>query len=301
MIHATTQLGIERESVSSDGAEFRAILATNGEASDGHVLHVPGIQMRQSIPLLFRHDSTPMVPTLGRVSDPQVVRESGLDRLRVTSRINLVSGGDQDSLIGIRQGFAALVRSGDLDAMSIRWDPVVGKFVSRASLPASHPAHVPRGTEGPAQFGTFFEASIAREGSLVAIGADPEALVGRARSAQSVTEEAFWLTVAGRETPSSVVSAVPIEHRSLFDALPQLLSQAVRDGVAEAMERMRELREEEADLQSEADEEPERVEPKNDTPTVRHLSGEDLRRLMRETAGQSADRRIADALGRIIK
>lgn len=299
MIHAWTRLAIERESVRAEGAEFRATLATNGEASDGHVLSVAGIRMKDSIPLLFRHDSTPMVPLLGRVSQPEKIREGALERLRVTSRINLESGGDQDSLVGIRQGFAALVRSGDLDAMSIRWDPVFGKFVPRSQLPDGHPAKVGADTEGPARFGTFFEESIALEGSLVAIGADPEALAGRARSAQSVTEEAFWLALSGREDAGAVKIDVPREHQSLFDVLPKLIAAAVREGVSEVAERLREHREEEAEIERPAIQEPERAEQKIETPRHRLLSGDDLRRLMRETAAESAERKIAAAFGRL--
>ena len=63
-IDAWTRFAIEGREGGSPGS-FRAILATDGEADDGHILSIPGMRVPDSMPMLFRHASTIEIPTLG--------------------------------------------------------------------------------------------------------------------------------------------------------------------------------------------------------------------------------------------
>jgi hypothetical protein len=58
-------LSIERGAVNMDTGEFPMIAATEGEASDGHILSIDGLDMPARQPMLFGHQSTPDIPSLG--------------------------------------------------------------------------------------------------------------------------------------------------------------------------------------------------------------------------------------------
>ena len=298
-VHAERSFHVEREGLADDGGRFRAVLATSGEASDGHILSIDGMRIDGSIPMLFRHDSTPQIPTLGRIEEPMKSRDGNLEVLRVTGRFDL-EGEAGDPLLAIRKGFASLVRSGALDAMSVRWDPIPGKFVPRASLPDGHPAKAERGTPGPAASGMFFEQSIAKEGSIVAIGADPGALVGRARASTSAFEEAFWSVLAGQIGAREEPGDVKIEEADFLAAVREAVLVEVRDSFRNQFDELREQFAMEAESESPA------IEESREAPieTVRvaaprSIAADELRKLLRETASDSAARRIAHALGRI--
>lgn len=307
---AWTRFAIERAASGGVPGEFRAALATNGEASDGHILSIAGMRVPDSMPMLFRHQSTIEIPALGRIVDPQKSRDGNAEVLRVTGRFDL-EGEAGDPLLAIRRGFASMVSQGTLDAMSVRWDPVFGKFVPRSSLPEDHFAHKPRGTEGPGAFGMFFEESIAQEGSIVAIGADPNALMGRAKESESAFEEAYWTVLAGRMGRGEAAEYVQTEDRAAFEAMTKVLVEAIR---AESREAFKLMREHEDDL----GESPEPVEAKAPTKVTsrevpveektetkkaepRRLDSAGLRDLIRETAAASADRKLDHALGRITR
>ncbi len=305
-----TRFAIERESVKDTLGKFRAILATGGEASDSHILSIPGMQVPESMPMLFRHDSVVDIPILGRITSPSKSGGSGAKAvLRITGEFDL-EGDTTDPLLAIRRGFASLVQQGTLDAMSVRWDPVFGKFVPRTSLPKGHFAFAE--PDGPNSFGMFFEESKAREGSIVALGADPDALMGRARHSGSAFEEAYWTVLAGRVGSREVSIEIPDNQRVMFEALTKVLVEAVRHETREAFQL---VREHEADLGESLSEiarakaEEERVnreaitkkKEKEETETVesRKLGGAALRSLILETAEESVSRRIDHALGRI--
>jgi len=304
---AWTRFAIERESTGGELGVFRSVLATSGEASDGHVLSIEGMRVPDSMPLLFRHQSTVEIPTLGRVEHPTKSQEAGREVLRVSGRID-TEGEAGDPLLAIRRGFASLVQSGSLDAMSVRWDPVFGKFVPRSTLPEDHHAYASRNTEGPAAFGMYFEESEAREGSIVAIGADPAALVGRANEAASMFEEAFWLTVAGRVSRGDAAPEIPAEQRAIFETLTKIAVDTIQRETREIFslltrEQEEELGESLAPVEVEAPtEETVREAPVEDEtkPAEPEAIGRDkLRGLILETAKESADRKLAFALGRV--
>jgi hypothetical protein len=189
---------IERAGDNDEVGTFRAVLASEGEASDGHILSIRGMQVPDSMPMLFRHSSDGHIPALGRITNPEKTRIDGVASLRVTGAFDMGSGGDDDPFAAIRRGMAHMVRSGTLDAMSVRWDEVPGKVTARRNLPSDHPAFVDaqRDPDHPGVWGHFFDESIAREGSVVAIGADPAALMGRSQETDDPLEQTFWSALA---------------------------------------------------------------------------------------------------------
>lgn len=164
---------LERGALNLETGEFQMTLATDGEASDGHILNIDGAITQPRMPLLFNHSSTEAIPVLGSVVETR--KEGG--KLRATGRFNL-SGEDQ--LADLRRGIAQLVSDGDLRAVSVRWEGT--KSVRRTALPESHPHYVKPGTGGAKEWGHYFEKWRVLEGSVVSIGADPKALIGRAQS-----------------------------------------------------------------------------------------------------------------------
>ena len=312
-VTAWTNFAIERESTATRG-EFRSVLATSGEASDGHILSIRGMTVPVTMPMLFRHNSTVEIPALGRIVDPVKSRDGDIEVLRVTGRFDL-EGDPNDPLLAIRKGFASMVQQGTLDAMSIRWDPIFGKFVPRSTLGKDHPAHVPPGTEGPANWGMYFEESRAQEGSIVAIGADPQALMGRAHDAESMFEEAYWTVLAGRMGAGEAIPEVPLEQRELFAAMTKVVVDTVRETVQETFTLMRERSEEDDDGESRSVESIEDLSVDDETsrevpvetveydapPQIRRLEGDSLKSLIRETASESVERRLGFALGKVVK
>lgn len=304
-----TRFAIERESVGKTLGEFRAILATSGEASDDHILSISGMEVPDSMPMLFRHNSTVEIPVLGRIVKPVKSGSGSSAVVRVTGEFDL-EGDTNDPLLAIRRGFASLVQQTSLDAMSVRWDSVFGKFVSRTSLPKDHFAFAE--PDGPHSFGMFFEESVAREGSIVAIGADPSALMGRAKDSKSVFEEAYWLVLAGRVNSREVTVEIPPDQRIMFEALTKVVVEAVRTESREAFKLMREHEDElgeslldEADAKAEAKkasrEVPVETKETETKAEPRVLGCAGLRDLLEESASTSATRRIDFALGRITR
>lgn len=163
---------LERGALDLSTGRFPATLATDGEASDGHILSIEGAEIGDRIPLQFSHRSELMAPVLGSIIEPKKTRSA----LKVTGVINLA--GD-DPLAEIRRGFAQLIHDGDLGAMSVSWS---GSGVPRTQLPVGHQAALKKSSPPQSQYGLFFDRWRANEGSVVAVGADPKALMGRAES-----------------------------------------------------------------------------------------------------------------------
>jgi len=311
VIHATkidawTRFAIERESVGDKLGSFTAILATGGEASDGHILSIEGMSVPESMPMLFRHQSTAEIPTLGRITQPQKMGKNADAKLRVTGVFDL-EGDSTDPLLAIRRGFASLVREGSLDAMSVRWDPVFGKFVPRTSLSDGHYAFENAETDNP--FGMFFEESTAREGSIVAIGSDAVALMGRSEAATSEVERRAFALLAGELEPDEAAKGLDPKYAPLIEALRGVVVEELEKRDHEVFKLVREHEEElgesltEADAKAQAKQTSREVHvetAKTETKAEpRALSGAALRALIHETAAQSAGRKIAQALGRI--
>jgi len=177
------------ESIGTDGV-FEMTLATEGEASDGHVLSIKGGQIPERMPLLASHWNDPN-GTLGSVTNP--TKNLGDSPPRLLARGNIEMNGP---MAEARRDLAHMIAEGHVNAVSIRWDEVPGKSIRRVNLPSDHPHFVDAETaNGPARWGIYFEEWIAREGSVVALGADTAALIGRADSSEGDVQN-FWRGMA---------------------------------------------------------------------------------------------------------
>lgn len=197
--------------VNMETGEFPFVLASETlEASDGHVLGVRGAQMPKSVPMLFAHkDSEVMIPSLGSVHSMRVEKRGDLFAMPATGKFNMQGDGP---LADIRRDMAQLTNNGDLPSASARW---TGDAVARSSLPKTHEFHATRGL--------FFEKPLIKEGSILALGADPEALNGRADNAKDETQKLFW----------RVLASTPEDQDGMRDLAPAFAA------YADAMEGMR--------------------------------------------------------------
>ena len=181
------------DTISEDGS-FAMTLATEAEASDGHILSIRGGQVPEKMPLLVSHWNDPS-GTAGSITHATKDLDSSPPRLRAVGQIEL--GGEGPSA-EIRRDLAHMIKQGHVGAVSVRWDEVVGKSSRRVNLPGDHPHFVDGEKEADSRkkYGLYFEEWRAMEGSIVAIGADPEALIGRSMSTQGAVSD-FWQRMAG--------------------------------------------------------------------------------------------------------
>jgi hypothetical protein len=186
---------------SADDGTFSMTLATAGEASDGHILDIAGGIVPERLPLLLSHQNDPR-SHIGSITSAK--REG--DRLRAVGQIELGGEGAQGD---IRRDVFHMIQAGHIGAVSLRWDPI--KAMGRAELPKNHPAYVER-SEGDSRkrYGLYFQKWRALEGSIVSVGADPAALIGRAAETAGEVAE-FWRSMAA-ENSISTDRGVPIEE-----------------------------------------------------------------------------------------
>lgn len=180
------------EGVDVDTGTFTATLATEGEASDGHILSIKGGQVPERMPLLVSHFNDPSSQA-GSIVSPKKHLKDAPPRLSVTGQIEM---GGQGPAAEIRRDLVHMIDKGHVGSMSIRWDEVPGKTIRRVNLPSNHPYYVdPEKSSGPERWGSFFEEWRGLEGSIVALGADPGALIGRAEET-SGSVSTFWRAMA---------------------------------------------------------------------------------------------------------
>ena len=177
------------EGVGTDGV-FDMTLATEGEASDGHSLSMKGGTIPERMPLLASHWNDPF-GQLGSITNPEKMLKDSPPRLRATGNIEM-----EGPLADARRDLAHMINQGHVNAVSIRWDEVPGKSIRRVNLPSDHPYFVDAETEkGEARWGIFFEEWTGREGSIVALGADKGALIGRAEQTEGEIST-YWRAMA---------------------------------------------------------------------------------------------------------
>jgi len=176
-----------------DTGEFDMVMATEGEASDGHIISIAGLEFPEAFPLHVDHARS----TVGNVGNVTEIRRDTIDGqpvYRGVGRIRLTGAGEA---LAARRDLVDAIATGDIRGTSLTWD--AAKAVERRSLPAKHRAHVSRGEKDPRKrFGLFFEASTGVEQSIVAIGSDKGALIGRAALAKDALTRALWQTMADR-------------------------------------------------------------------------------------------------------
>lgn len=163
------------DKVDSEGV-FRMTLATEGEASDGDILSIEGMQVSAQMPLLLSHFNDPTA-VAGSVTQPEKELKASPPRLRATGQIEM---GGTGHLAEIRRDVAMMINKHG-GSVSIRWDELEGGKppVRRMNLPSDHPHFV--ADDDPSwkkRNGFFWPSSKALEGSIVALGADSAATIG---------------------------------------------------------------------------------------------------------------------------
>lgn len=173
--------------IDTETGEFDLVLATEGEASDGHVISIRGLDFADTIPLQVDH-SRSVLANLGTVSRMRRDTVDGVAALRGVGQIRLTGDGEG---LEARRDLVDAISSGHVRGTSLTWDSI--KQVERRELPKGHAAKVT--TSEPSfrkKYGIFFEQSRAIEQSIVGIPADREALIGRSGSATSEISRSMW-------------------------------------------------------------------------------------------------------------
>ena len=184
-IHEQRIATVER---SDEFATFSGVMATEGEASDGHILSIKGARLPNALPLQADHANS-VFGNLGRMSDFQKETKAKPPVLRGMGRIRLTGEGAQRD---VRLDVVDAIETGDVTGLSIRWEDI--RSTRRINLPSDHPAFVDSDKEKDwrKRFGMFFHEWEALEESVVAIPADRAAQIGRAENAALEGVQAFW-------------------------------------------------------------------------------------------------------------
>ena len=186
---------IERGSIDLKTGQFPMILATEGEASDGHVLNLRGATIPDKMPLQISHANSPL-QTLGSITQVSLGTKQGQRVLRAVGEIELGGEGPQAE---IRRDLAYMIAEGHLSSVSLRAEGT--KVIPRRELPKNHRAYVePTEPDMLKRYGLFFEEFTALEGSIVAVGADRNAIIGRSHETTGAVQE-FWRGFVEAEVP----------------------------------------------------------------------------------------------------
>ena len=196
--------------------EFPMVLATEGEATDGHILSIRGGVLPESLPLQLSHVNDPGF-TLGSIRGFEKDTRATPARLRAVGQIEL-EGPNADA----RKDLAFMVSKGHVNRVSIRWDGI--KATQRVDLDKDHPAYVSKDDpDWRKRSGMFFEEWRALEGSLVAVPADAEAVIGRA-----LKDEDPWFARLAADCVDTrdllvQMDRLRVEHRNLREEFDELL------------------------------------------------------------------------------
>lgn len=243
------------DSVDESGV-FQMTLATEGEASDGDILSIKGGQIPDRMPLLQSHYND-LTMRLGSVTNPVKLLKEKPPALRATGHIEF---GGEEPQAAIRRDIAHMInRHGG--AVSIRWTDVEGGKppIRRVNLPSDHPYFV--ADDDPSErkrWGLFWPEWKALEGSVVALGADPGALIDgkiyRARAEETTGAVSdFWRSLAeDAEKPPQEAPEECERAEETLEEEPSDLPEVPIDLELEARVR--------------ADPEPESEEPEGETP-----------------------------------
>jgi hypothetical protein len=156
--------------IDTDTGEFDMVMASEGEASDGHIISMRGLETSAELPLQLDHGRSALA-NLGIVSRIRKDQIDGVPVTRGVGRIRLTGDGEG---LEARRDLVDAISRGDIRGVSLTWDSVAHR--ERRELPRNHPAHVGREEKDTRKrFGVFFEKSRAIEQSVVAIPADREA------------------------------------------------------------------------------------------------------------------------------
>lgn len=183
------------ERIDTESGEFEMVMASESEASDGHILRVAGIQHPETIPLQLDHRRG-AADNLGTVRNMRTGKRDGVPVLLGVGQIRLSGEG---AGLELRRDLVDAIARGDLRGTSLTWSADSEHVKERTALPKGHAARVdPQDPNLRRRFGLFFEKSHAIEQSVVAIPADRSALIGRAEAAQDAARAALWQVLVER-------------------------------------------------------------------------------------------------------
>lgn len=219
--------------IDTDTGEFDMVMATEGEASDGHIIRIAGLEYGDEIPLQLDH-SRSVLSTVGVVRNLRKGKVDGVPALRGTGVIRLTGDGDQ---LAARRDLVDGIASGDLRSVSMTWDGL--KVKERRDLPANHPHHVASGAaDARKRWGLYFESARIVEQSIVSVGADRNALIGRAETAENAVSREIWQNfaegIADRHSrESEIIHALEVKLRDLEQRLGEAEASRSSDPIPE--------------------------------------------------------------------
>lgn len=201
---------IERGAIDLETGKFNMILASEAEASDGHVLNIRGASVPAKMPLQLSHAKSPL-ETLGSITQASPGTKAGVRVLRAIGEIEM---GGEGAQADIRRDLAFMISEGHVGSISLRAEGT--KVIPRRELPKNHRAFVePTEPDIMKRFGLFFEEFNALEGSIVALGADKNAIIGRSLETEGAVQE-FWRGfVEDQEDDTKIVVGVDLATKEM--------------------------------------------------------------------------------------
>ena len=207
-----------------ESGTFKMTLATEGEASDGHVLSIEGGEIPERMPLLVSHMNDPK-EAVGSITHARKHLTTSPPRITALGAVELDGDGPSAS---IRRDLMHMVARGHVNAVSIRWDFDPKHAIRRAELPKDHPHHVKE--DGPKRYGIYFKRWRALEGSIVALGADPLALIARSDESEEPLRS-FWRSFAADAEPKQPESPKAPDPASLRAAFAAQVREMIAQGI----------------------------------------------------------------------
>lgn len=210
---------LDTSAVNEATGEFSCTLFSNGEASDGHVIDVRSLDVPATIPMFVDHVADP-VRRAGRMHSPVKFgpgRGIGDSVVKMTGRVDLEGEGREAD---IRRDLFHGIAVGDVSSVSGRWRSSAPP-TPRAELRESHFAH-------RSGAGFYFENAVALEGSIVGLGADPSALIGRSQD-ETKPEHVrdFWRSWSDSGDSETALAVLAANARQIPGLVP------VQTGVGE--------------------------------------------------------------------
>ena len=228
---------LQRGVIDLDTGQFPVTLFTNGDAADGHIIHVAGLVTEKRVPMFVNHAADPTTQ-MGSLFNPHKVGKStrlGGARMTFDARINMDGDG---ASADIRRDVANMIANGDITGMSGRWD-AIGEPVPRATLAKTHYAFSEASKDSFSP-GLFFETARVKEGSIVGLGSDQAALIGRSQDTKRPEHvRAFYRTlVEGDALTREEALRCLLEQASAIDGLVQVETESGPFFVPKEIERV---------------------------------------------------------------
>ena len=270
------------------------ILATESEASDGHLLNLRGATAPDKMPLQISHANSPL-QTLGSITQISVEAKRGLRVLRALGEIEMGGEGPQAE---IRRDLAYMISEGHINSVSLRAEGT--KVIPRRELPKNHRAYVePTETDMLKRYGLFFEEFTALEGSIVALGADKNAIVGRSRETTGAVQEFWESLIPGEDDPEEEPESEPLDTSGIQDvrSLERLLGEMPGVSRKEA-KRLASIKTETSQPSRDAKEEPPKDTLKLTTEEIRELVRGEFDNTIADIRHEISDI-LNDALGKV--